>query len=124
MSNQGPVYRTDAQRHAAARTQRLALLAVASLALAGFMRLVYVVNHPVPPDLKGRFTDVAPFLEFSEVGPEGWVGRVDPAWPGLTDPAVADVACAALRLRLRPVGKQTITILDAEGLPARECVTP
>ncbi|MDP2311003.1 MAG: hypothetical protein Q8P18_33595 [Pseudomonadota bacterium] len=121
MSIPAPVYRTDAQRRASARVWRLGIVAVSLVVLAGFLRLVYAVNNPLPPDLTDRFLDVAPFIELSEVGAEGWVGRVDAAWPGLTDAAVADVACAALELRLRPAGNQTITILDAEGLPAREC---
>ncbi len=115
-------YVTDAELARRARIRRLAVLAVVALLVAGFVQLVTVVNRRPPPDLKARFTDVAPFLEFSEMGRDGWVGRVDPTWAGLTDPEVADAACATLLLRLQPTGTQTILILDAEGLPTRECL--
>lgn len=117
-------YVTDAELARRARVRRLAWIAVALVLLAGFVQLALYVNRRPPPDLKDRFGDVAPFVEFSDLGPEGWVGRPDPTWAGLSDRAVADAACAALRLRLTPTGTQTITFLDAEGLPAHECPGP
>jgi hypothetical protein len=116
------IYVTDAELARRARVRRLIGIAVAVALLAGFVQLVLVVNHRPPPDMKERFTDVAPFLAFTDAGPEGWVGRLDPTWAGYTDRAVADAACAALLLRLAPTGTQTILLLDAEGLPAHECL--
>lgn len=113
--------RPDARRDTARRLQRLLILAVVAVIGGAFFQAVWYVNHRPPPDLKDRFLDVAPFVGLVEVGAAGWVGRMDGSWAGLTNPKVADAACATLRLRLKPSGRQKIILLDPEGLPARRC---
>jgi hypothetical protein len=91
------------------------------VALVGFTAVDRVRNRP-PPNLAERFADVAPFTSFIDAGESGWVGQVGASWAGEADPAVATEACEQLLLRLAPTGRQTITIVDVEGLPVRECI--
>jgi hypothetical protein len=105
------------------RPRRLLMVAGVTVIFAGFFQAVWYVNHRPPPDLKDRFLDVAPFVELVEVGQAGWVGRVNGSWAGLNNSRIADTACATLRLRLKPTGRQRIILLDPEGLPAKECTS-
>jgi len=112
------------ERKQAERTRVRVLLGVAGslLAVGGFIALVQRVNNPPPKDEHERFTDVAPFVDFSSAGDAGWVGRVDASWAGMTEASVATAACDKLVLRLAPTGDQTILIVDAGGLPVKECL--
>lgn len=105
-----------------AKRRRVVLVVVTTLvvllgaAVHGFW---YVRNRPAP-DLKDRFTDLAPFVAFSDAGAEGWFARVPDDWPMRADAAALDKMCAELVLRLKPTGMQTVTITDSEGI-VHEC---
>jgi hypothetical protein len=101
-----------------AKRRRLVLIAVATgtlLLAAAVHGFWYVRNRPAP-DLKERFTDLAPFVSFSDAGPEGWFARVPDDWSTRGDAAALDKLCAELNLRLRPTGMQSVTITDSEGI--------
>ncbi len=53
--------------------------------------------------------------------PGGWVGTCKSSWPGSHDEKVAYKACDELAKMLAPAPKETIMLLQPEGIPMVEC---
>ena len=98
------------------------LLGALAVALAGAALNAWI-TAPHKEELNSeiqKVADIVPLVSLDR-GPDGYVARVDPAWPKIKEPGAPSTACKALVSRLQLATHETLEIFDIEGDPLASC---